>query len=168
MPEELNPKRSISSEDECWDSLEGLWRGDLEPLAEYLEQQTGTLHPLVQRELAAMIRGERPIGDQMKRTTWKVAVKSNKGPGRPKGQTADRDKLIVKALSTDGVEHNFKTKLDALQAAASATGNPASDKESAMRMVERALEAGRKKRGKLVRFMRARRQLEAEKANDKN
>ncbi len=167
MPEELDPKLSISSDDECWDAMAGLAYGDLGPLVEYLEQETGTLHPLLQRYIAEMIRGVEPVGNKMQRTKWKIVIKSNKGRGRPKGQTADRDKLIVKALSSDGVEKNFETKLDALQAAASATGHPASDKESAMRMVERALEADRNKREKLVRFMHARRQLEAEKANDK-
>ena len=98
MSEELDPKRSISSDDECWDSLEGLWRGDLIPLAEYLEQQTGTLHPLVQCELAEMIRG---INRQGEKASWKISAKYSKR-GRPKGQTADRDKLIVKALPADG------------------------------------------------------------------
>ncbi len=163
MSEELDPKRSISSDDECWDSLEGLWRGDLIPLAEYLEQQTGTLHPLVQCELAEMIRG---INRQGEKASWKISAKYSKR-GRPKGQTADRDKLIVKALPADGVERDYETKLDALQAAALATDLPPPRAENAVRTVERARQSDREKRDKLVRRMRAHGLL-SEKANDKN
>jgi hypothetical protein len=48
---------SISSDEEAFDALRGLSLGDTTPLAEYLELGTGALHPVVQRELASMLRG---------------------------------------------------------------------------------------------------------------
>ena len=96
MAAELDAQRTISSEDECWAAFEGFWYGDLIPLAEYLEQQTGTLHPLVQRLIAEMIRGVEPIGGKMEPTRWRIVIESNAGRGAPKNPNPERDRLLVR------------------------------------------------------------------------
>ena len=52
-----NNQNSISSNDPCWDAYWAVSRGDPGPLIELLELQQGYLSPLLQRDLAAMLKG---------------------------------------------------------------------------------------------------------------
>lgn len=83
---------SISSEDECYDALLGLGQGDTAPLLHYLEQETGTLHPLVQRELAEILRGNH-LKLQLKRGGPRGRPRSRKGV--VKGQTGENQKACT-------------------------------------------------------------------------
>lgn len=76
---------SITSSDECWEAYWGVYHGDLEPLADFLERETGTLTPLLQRALANLIRG--------KHRTHKIAI-SRKEQGAPRSRDRRMDARI--------------------------------------------------------------------------
>jgi len=77
---------SISSSDECWEAYWGVYHGDLEPLADFLERETGTLTPLLQRALANLIRGDHH--------TQKIAI-SRKEQGAPRSRDRRLDARIT-------------------------------------------------------------------------
>lgn len=81
---------SISSDDQCWDAYWAIKSGDLQPLIEYLDRETGIMNPLLQRELAELLNGEH--------RTYRLELKpSKRGAGRPKEGLASRY-LADKAL----------------------------------------------------------------------
>ena len=92
-------KLSITSSDECWDAYWSLMHGDLEPLMQHLERETGEVHPLLQRALANLLRG--------KHKTHKIEI-SRQGKGAPRSRDRRMDARIAKyvANSSEALKKN--------------------------------------------------------------
>lgn len=93
---------SISSDDECWEAYRAIGHGDEAPLIEFLNRETGTMHPLLQRELAQLLAG-------VHRNYRLDLVLGKRGAGRPKTTLAAKylsDKALLDAANPeDEVKH---------------------------------------------------------------
>lgn len=85
-------KDSMRSDDPSMIPLWHLYSGGIGPLTELLEKETGQIHPLLERELASLLRGTNP--------NFRLELKRS-GKGSPKRRTAEdakRDRDIVAFL----------------------------------------------------------------------
>lgn len=128
---------SISSDDECMESLWGLSKGEIGPLIAFLERETGSLHPLVQRELADMLRGTHP------KFRLRLARTSRGTTRRRTREDAQRDRAIVAFLQSKA-----GPRKPAIYDAAQAFG-------ISIREVQRAVKRVADSTSRLQRFMQA-------------
>lgn len=133
---------SISSDDKCWDPLWSLGREDVGPLADYLAQETGTLHPLVQRELAKLLRGDHK--------SHKLTLTPVAKPGRP------RKKGIYKGSKISCTGREVSSFIENHGGSLTRARKAARDKFGISSTTLRRIEKDRERdRQRLMRFLRA-------------
>ena len=131
---------SISSDDECWEAYWAAYHGDLGPLADFLERETGRMTPLLQRELANLIRG--------KHRSHKIAV-SRKEQGAPRSRDRRLDARIaafVKASKEPQKKNAVADAMEKFGLSRAAIYEAINQHEASMDQLQRFMKAHRESR----------------------
>lgn len=133
---ESDDPNSISSDDPCyWAFHELRWNGNIESVIDLLDAADTAIHPLLQRELCALLSGTHP--------KLKVSISKRVRRGRPKVDYSPKELVKKRKSSRDA------KRLTAKEAAKLLGGT------ISPRTIERADERVRNSREQLEKFVRA-------------